>query len=229
MSQSRARRRIPDVSTMPRDPETNRKSQDLASVSDEALVAALQSCPEALGEFYRRYVRQVTRFAAQRCSYGDSIDIDGVPDVVSQTFIRAITGAGTFESARCRGNALVWVLGIAANVIRDEQRRTSRRTRLRHRVNGQRQLDDSDEDGWAAVVDVQRLAPTLEQALAKLSAAERDAVLLVDVDGFDASEAASILRVTPVALRARVSRGRRRLRRELGTGSVPSALRAIHS
>jgi RNA polymerase sigma-70 factor (ECF subfamily) len=60
-----------------------------------------------------------------------------------------------------------------------------------------------------------RLAERMASALAQLPEQQRQAVWLVDVQGFKFSEAAEILDVRPGTVASRVARGRSTLRREL--------------
>ena len=65
----------------------------------------------------------------------------------------------------------------------------------------------------------------VERALARLSARDREVLLLVGVEGYTAAEAAAIAGTSPQALRQRLSRARARLARELdGVGTGPLTL-----
>jgi DNA-directed RNA polymerase specialized sigma24 family protein len=66
-------------------------------------------------------------------------------------------------------------------------------------------------------------------ALASLPLAYREALLLVVVEGLRCTEAADICKVTPEAMRQRVSRARALLGRRLTDGDVPmlASLREI--
>ena len=175
---------------------------------DAALVARLGTDRDSLEIFYRRHVTAVTAFAARRCpAAGD------VADVVSATFLRAISGAGTFDPHRGATSARGWLVGIALNEIRDQARSNRRHIALVARVSGRRLLDESDVARIEQLIDAQRLAPKLEEALAQLSSIEREAVLLVGVDGLSSAEAAVALGLSSTVFRARLSRGRRHLRK----------------
>lgn len=65
----------------------------------------------------------------------------------------------------------------------------------------------------------------VERALARLSARDREVLLLVGVEGYTAAEAAAIAGTSPQALRQRLFRARARLARELdGVGTGPLTL-----
>jgi len=64
-------------------------------------------------------------------------------------------------------------------------------------------------------IDAARLAPVAERALGHLSDLERSVVELVDIEGLSTVEAASTLGIRPASVRMRLTRARRRLRRDL--------------
>ena len=191
-------------------------------LSDSYLMARISSDPEALETLYRRYVRVVTAFVAHR-AYG-TLEPDLVGDVVADTFLRAIRGAHTFDARRARGNARVWLLAIANNELRRHRRVVLGQRRAVDRHGSLSPPTRSNESDWAADVDAQRLRPALVTALGQLSRVERDAVLLVDLEGLSSREAARVTGSTDAATRARLSRARRRLRSALNAGSDASRM-----
>ena len=179
---------------------------------DGDLVSRLGSDPLALEVFYRRHVGDVTRFAARRC--GNAHDL---ADVVSQTFMAAISGAHTFRVQRTRdGSARGWLLRIASNEIHDRRRHERREQAIGSLDAGRRLLDDDDRERLEALISSARIAPALSRALDGLSTAERNVVCLVFIDDLSRREAAAVLGISEVAVRARLSRARRRLRKTLG-------------
>lgn len=185
--------------------------------SDAALVLWLATDRDSLEIFYRRHVAAVAAFAARRCHVAGDI-----ADVVSVTFMKAVSGAHTFDPRRGR-SALGWLVGIALNEIREQARRDQRQSALIARVGGHRLLDDSDVVRMEQLIDAQRLSPQLERALAQLSNVEREAVLLVAVDGLSSGEAAMALGLSSTVFRARLSRGKRHLRRSFTDSSTEIA------
>lgn len=191
-----------------RGPDLQQPSPGQQEPPDAALVVRLGSDRDSLELFYRRHVEAVTAFAARRCpGAGD------VADVVSGTFLRAITGADTFDPRRAGNSARGWLVGIALNEIRDQARKNRRHIALVARVGGRRLLDESDVARIEQLIDAQRLAPKLDEALSQLSPGEREAVLLVAVDGLSSAEAAVALGLSSTVFRARLSRGKRHLRK----------------
>lgn len=198
----------------------HRAKSTKTEISDSALIARLGTDRDALEVFYRRHIGKVTEFAARRSrTAGD------VADVVSVTFMNAVAGAHTFDPRRSRGSALGWLIGIAFNELREQARREHRQATLVARERGRRLLDDDDISRIDRLIDAQRVTPSLDRALQELSANEREAILLVAVDGFTPREAAVALGVTSTVLRARLSRAKGRLRGLMTEGpDVPSPI-----
>lgn len=121
-------------------------------------------------------------------------------DLTQETFTRAFTAA-----VRFRGDSSLrtWLFGIARNVfLKHVSRRPPERSGL--------DMDVAAEDADVPT----RMA--LQQALMRLSETDREVLTLCDVLGFEPGEAASVVKVTPNALRVRLHRARARLREEYG-------------
>lgn len=163
----------------------------------------------AFEAIYRRYVRQVTGLAVSRCSCAED-----VADVVAQTFVRLLGAADRFDPGL--GEPAAYVLGIAANVVRDVQRRTTRQRALVERLAGRDLLDADDIARIESAIDAARVAPRLRRAITAVPPGER-AVLGLVADGHSPRQAAHALGITPAAARTRLSRARRRLRDQVTT------------
>jgi len=98
-----------------------------------------------------------------------------------------------------------WSYGIAKGVLANHQR-----SRIRHSRLSARLRDDLTLNPPARPVDT-----GLTDALATLSAPDKDLVLLVAWDGFGVAEAGALLGLTPGAARSRYSRARKALRAQL--------------
>jgi hypothetical protein len=86
-----------------------------------------------------------------------------VADVVAQTFVRLLAAAGRFDPAR--GEPEAFVLGIAANVVRDLHRLTTRQRALDARMSAAELLDADDTARIDAAIDAARAASTARRAL----------------------------------------------------------------
>lgn len=104
-----------------------------------------------------------------------------------------------------------WLLVVARHTVANRRRGVARQQRLERELAA---LERSMGDAMAAdQVAVERVA--VFAALAELSAAEREALLLVAWDGLSARDAASVVGCSRHAFEVRLHRARNRLRREL--------------
>jgi RNA polymerase sigma-70 factor (ECF subfamily) len=174
------------------------------SGEDAELLVAAAIDAAAFESFYRRHVRRVAGFAAGRCSSAED-----VADVVAETFVRLLSAARRYDPERAEPAA--FVLGIAANVVRDLYRRRSRHEALVSKLSGRKLLDRDDIEQAEAAMDAARAASRVEVAVAAVPRHEQEMLLLV-ADGRTASEAARELGISPAAGWTRLSRARRRLR-----------------
>jgi RNA polymerase sigma factor (sigma-70 family) len=95
--------------------------------------------------------------------------------------------------------------------------RAERRRKLMERIQGkERQLNPGSEPPW------ERLAPFLDEAIDKLGAGDRAAVLLRFFDGLTFPEIASRLKLTDSGARLRVNRAMGKLRRVLARKGIAS-------
>ncbi len=129
---------------------------------------------------------------------------DVAPDVVADTFAVAWRRRGDIPSV-----ALPWLYGVARRVISQHHRGEARHLRLVERASaavhdGSTPVDVrvSDRDVW-------------ERALSELDDADVEALRLVGWEGLKKGEAAAVMGYSPGAFRVRLSRARRRLRKEL--------------
>ena len=102
-----------------------------------------------------------------------------------------------------------WLLGVARRVLANQRRGEARRAALIDRLSSL----TSRSRGVEPVRDV---FGSLGDAIAVLSAPEREALLLVAWEGLEPRRAARVVGCTPAAFRARLYRARRRLAAQLG-------------
>jgi RNA polymerase sigma factor (sigma-70 family) len=182
--------------------------------NDVALLAAAGRDRAAFEALYLRYVRRVTAFAAKRCASADD-----VADVVAQTFFRLIAASGRYEPGRAE--PAQYVLGIAANVIRELHRGRSRHRALVERLQGHDLLDGDETERVEAAIDAARRARPLHDLLAAAPPTDQEVLRLVAA-GNTPAEAAEELGISPGAARVRLSRARRRFRDRAGGPPDPT-------
>jgi RNA polymerase sigma factor (sigma-70 family) len=176
-------------------------------VTDAERLAAVPDDVAAYEDFYRRHVRRVTAFAAKRCSCAED-----VADVVAVTFVRLLGAARRYDPAR--GEPAAFVMGIAANVIRDQQRRDARQQALVSKLSTRDRLDGDDVDRIDAAIIAAQLAGDMSAALSAIPPGEQDMLRLV-ARGHTQAQAAAQLGISNGAGRVRLTRARQRLRQHI--------------
>lgn len=120
-------------------------------------------------------------------------------DCFQEAFLSVHRARATWNSTH--GSFRAWLFRIAANAVRDSQRREMRRP-----------LVLTDEELPLPVRDWPEERRMLERALAALPEHLREAFLLGAMHGLDHHELAVALDITPDNARARLSRARTQLR-----------------
>jgi RNA polymerase sigma-70 factor, ECF subfamily len=119
-------------------------------------------------------------------------------DVASETFVVASRRIDAVPA-----DALPWLYGVARRVLANERRAETRRGQLTRALEFAPHAWRSEAAGGAA--------RELLAALAELPEADREALLLAAWEGLSSAEAAAVVGCSRVAMRARLSRARRRL------------------
>ena len=137
-------------------------------------------------------------------------NIDNADDLVQETLVRAFAHIDSFEPGT---NLSAWLFTILRNLFRSEYRKRKR------------EVEDA-EGSFAATLSTRpeqtgRIEfKELQQALEKLRADQREAVILVGASGFSYEEAAEICGCAVGTIKSRVNRARIRLAELLDIESV---------
>lgn len=180
---------------------------DIAPVSDAAVVRLSLSDSERFAELFHRHAPRIQRYVARR------LGPDAVDDIVAETFLLAFRQRATYDQTR--EDALPWLYGIATNLIGRHRRAETRLYRALART-GTDPVTASFTDLSNERVTAGAASRRLAVALADLSAAYRDTLLLVAWGDLSYEEAAAALGVPAGTVRSRISRARAALRRKLG-------------
>jgi RNA polymerase sigma-70 factor, ECF subfamily len=162
---------------------------------------------------YLDVVYQVARQAA-----GDGQEPE---DLVQETYLRAYAGFGSYR-ARTRA----WLAAICLNAARSESQRRRRRPRkvpapgLLDALPAVPMAGEEDVPDVAEVVIAGLDAQVVSQCLGMLPEPQRVSIVLMDVAGHTAREAAEALGCPRGTVLARVHRGRRRLAQLLAEAGV---------
>jgi RNA polymerase sigma-70 factor (ECF subfamily) len=153
---------------------------------------------EEFTAMFREHYPRVLAFVSRRT------DPFRAHDVVADTFATAWRHAG-----RLPAEPLPWLYRVARNSLANEERAARRQTRLAERI-ARRGVEPAPDHAVSVVADT-----GLRQALARLSPADREALLLIGWEGLDHTAAAQVLGCPAVTFKVRVHRARRRLARLL--------------
>ena len=138
-------------------------------------------------------------------------DVDRANDLVQETLMRAWSHLDSFEPGT---NMSAWLFTILRNHFRTEYRKR------------RREVEDAD-GGYAERLTTREEQTAhiefneLREALLKLSADQREALILVGASGFSYEEAAKICNCAVGTIKSRVNRARLRLAEILGVEPVP--------
>ncbi|MGH2831294.1 MAG: RNA polymerase sigma factor [Solirubrobacteraceae bacterium] len=174
-------------------------SRPLAGTADADTIAASLECPERFGELFDRHHRAVHRFLARRTLNG------GADDLASLTFVVAFERRYSFRSNS--SSALPWLLGIAANLLRESLREQRRELGTVIRLRCEREPGVLDTEAGTEL-DCERLGA----ALAHLEAGHREVLLLAAWEELTYEEIAVTLDLALGTVRSRLHRARRQLR-----------------
>lgn len=179
---------------------------------DEGLVERLRAGDEgAFVELVRRYQPSLQR-VAETIVRSTAV----AQEVTQDTWLAVVRGVDRFEG---RSSFKTWLFRILANRARSAVDREVRAGRPDDTI--EERFDASGAwavppEPWADRADdrlvAQQLAPRVHHFLAELPDAQRQVVLLRDVEGLDAGEVATMLGITDGNQRVLLHRGRSRLR-----------------
>lgn len=180
---------------------------------NEILLRSLDE-PECFAALFDRHSDEIFRYLARR------LGPDVAEDATAETFLTAFRKRHRYDTSRL--DVRPWLYGIATNII-SEHRRAERR----HQRAMERLADDPAaepfEEGAARRVAAYGLRKRLTEVLGRLSAAERDVLVLIAWSDLTYEEAAQALGVPVGTIRSRLHRVRKKVRKALGD-TAPAAL-----
>jgi len=151
---------------------------------------------------FEQNFRDLLGYALRRCGSADD-----AADVVADTMLVAWR---RFDQVPVDGTARLWLYGVARRVLANHRRGVQRRDRLGERLRVE--LHDVVPDHADGV----EANAVVVAALAGLSAADRELIMLTTWENLEPQEAAVVLDVPARVVRTRLHRARGRLRRQLG-------------
>ncbi len=158
--------------------------------------------PEAFRALYRAHYRTVCRYLALR------VEPELVEDVAAETFLVAWR-----KQLELPEHAVPWLLNVAAKCLANQRRSRIRSAALEQRLASARPAVGSHiEDDLTRGAQGRALAA----ALAAVSDADRELLILRHWDGLAPREIATVAGLNPTVARARLHRAQRRLQHALG-------------
>ncbi|MEU6079131.1 RNA polymerase sigma factor [Streptomyces sp. NPDC047108] len=187
-------------------------------LSDASVIERSRDEPEAFAVLFDRHADSVHRYTARR------LGTDVADDLMAETFAIAFQRRHTYNSERA--DARPWLFGIATNLVGRHRRAEARRFKALAKLPADDAPGQHDgvADQVAARVSAHGVRRELAGALSRLSARNRDVLLLVAWGDLSYEEAASALDVPVGTVRSRMHRARSTLREALG-GTDPTAFR----
>ena len=190
------------------------KKLELAELSDEDV---MERCAMGSEAAFRALVQRYrTRIMNLVCRFIN--DRDRAEEISQEVFLRVFRNR---ERYRKSGKFSTWIFTIAVNLTKNEIR-----SRVRHR--GTFSLDAmEDESGGQGVgfpdenplpdedLNAREIGQKVADALRKIPARYREAVVLRDVEGLSYEEVGEILRIPGGTVRSRINRARLMLKERL--------------
>lgn len=174
----------------------------MRSEADASVLRRSIDDPDCFAVLFDRHFARVHRYLRRRL--GDEL----AAEVAAETFLQAFRSRGRFEGTDA--SVLAWLYGIAANLVRVNHRAEERRLRAYARAAAERSAYEpaiTVEDR----LDAEALGPALALALADLSPALREVVILHAWAELSHEEIAQALGCSGAAVRTRLSRARSQL------------------
>lgn len=178
----------------------------VAATPDAAVIDASLVEPAEFATLFDRHATGIRDYLARRVGPQQAEDLTG------ETFLVAFSKRDKYDMSR--PNALPWLYGIASNLVRQRRRAEVRQLRALARTGVDPVLADHAET-VSARVSAQASTRRLAGALAKLTAGERDVLLLAAWADLSYEELAAGLDIPLGTVRSRLSRARAKVRAAL--------------
>ena len=174
--------------------------------SDEELLTRSVSRPDLFAAFYHRHAENILGFFARR-----TLDPHVAADLTAETFAEAFASRRRFRT-RGEGSAKGWLFAVARHQLSHYQRRRAVESRWRERTGMPPvEITREDEERIDELIDFEQVGRELARHLGTLKHDQREALQLRIVEGRSYAEIAVRVGCSEDVVRARVSRGLRRL------------------
>ena len=187
----------------------------MEEASDADVIAASLERPAAFGDIFDRHATSLHRYFVRR------LGPDDAEALVGDVFRIAFEKRDSYDVTR--DNARPWLYGIGTNLLARHRRGEERRIRAVARLAAQRVPPVDIADGVSNTVDAAGLWPRVADAVTRLPAPERDALVLHVWEGLSYDDVAAALGVPVGTVRSRLNRARTHIRELAGAyGEQPA-------
>lgn len=184
-------------------------------MEEQELMRQVQAGDEmAFSEIIKRYKNKIVNFLWQLTgNYQVAVELS------QETFMRVYFKADKYKPVAPLSS---WIYTIASNLAKTEMKRSHRVTMVslddeNYRFSERTAAKENPEDSG--------LSKKMRQALDSLHPRYRVPVILKDLEGFSQEEIAEILKKPLGTIKARISRGRSHLKKELENGKSKTKFR----
>jgi RNA polymerase sigma-70 factor (ECF subfamily) len=157
---------------------------------------------ERFGALYRDHARAVLAYAVRRAASAED-----AADVVAEAFLVAWRRGPDVPSGDA---ARLWLYGVARRLLANQRRGQRRRTRLAARMRAELPAVLAAAAPVTTAADHEVLT-----AIAALRESDREVLLLSAWEQLAPAEIAEVLAISPLAVRSRLHRARRRVQAQL--------------
>ncbi|TDD02302.1 RNA polymerase sigma factor [Nonomuraea deserti] len=175
--------------------------------TDAQVIEASWRHPDRFGAVFDRYFVSIHRYVQLR------LGASAADDLAAETFLRAFRSRERFDLS-C-SSARPWLYGIASNLVAEHRRGEARRYRALARSGDTAEIESHDER-VAQRVSAAVMQPRLAAGLGRLSAGDRDVLLLVACAQLSYEEVAEALGIPRGTVGSRLNRARKKLRKIIG-------------
>ncbi len=158
---------------------------------------------ERLTRLYQETREDLLAFIARRCATAED-----AADCLAETYRVAWEKRARLPADP---DARPWLFGVARNAVREERRRGERRAATSNTLIAAAER---------AYIETTPERSALTAAMSELSALDREIILMLSADGLASHEVATILRLSPTAVRSRAARARTKLRKLLASDAT---------
>lgn len=175
----------------------------------QLLEAARNGSTRAIEELLAQHEKQVYRFGLRMC--GSEED---AMEVLQETLLAAFHGLRSF-----RGDASLstWLYQVARSQCMRLRRHPGAAAGQHGPLDAEAHEVATEEEGPDVVTQARQMGEVLQAAILGLPEDYREALILRDVEGLSAAEAASVVGIGERALKSRLHRARMQLRGHLAT------------